>query len=402
MKKILWLLFLSFDVWAQDLSVVRLQHHIKSLTSVEAEGRACGTPGERKAAEYIRNQLELNGLTPPPQYTSFFQSFTTRPEHLSGHPLIPTQNVVGWIDNQATSTVILGGHYDHLGRGEWDGSMEIGSRGQIHPGADDNASGVAGLLELSRILAQNNRKEPHNYLIVFFGAEEIGLQGSRYFIQNPPIPLSKIHYMLNMDMIGRLTPGRQLIIRGQESSTHWPTVISSANQSLGLPLKLAEMGTYSSDHLPFLWAQISVLTLSTGMHPDYHKPTDTEDKIDYGGLRRILAWVQHVTTLMETKTSGHFQAIHPPTYTVVNPRVSFGFIPDYGFAEMGVKVDYVTRNRPASQAGIKPGDILIRVNNTPINSIRDYLTAINELSEGEKIEVILKRQQDQLALHVAL
>lgn len=402
MKKILSLLFLSFGVWAQDISETRLQRHILSLTAVELEGRACGTPGERKAAEYIRTQLQKVGLAPLSPYSNYFQPFSVRPEHVVNHPAILTQNVVGWIDNQAPTTVILGGHYDHLGRGEWDGSMEVGSRGQIHPGADDNASGVAGLLELAKNLAQNGITEKHNYIFVFFGAEEIGLQGSRYFVQNMPITQDQIHYMLNVDMIGRFSPERQLIVRGHESSSHWTKVLHGSTSSSGLPIRPLDLGIYSSDHLPFLWAKIPVLTVSTGVHEDYHKPTDTEDKIDYFRLRQIVGWIHQVIWAMENETVGHFQRIPSPDQTVINPLVSLGFIPDYRFSDKGVKVDYVTRNRPACQAGIQPGDVLIRLKDIPIYSIRDYLTVMNQLHAGEKVEVILRREDTQLALHVAL
>lgn len=402
MKRVLGLLFLSFGVWAQDISMVRLQGHIQEMTSAELEGRACGTPGERKAAEYIRTQLVSMGVGAHPQYPQYFQSFAVRPEHLNEHPLIPTQNVVGWIDNQSSSTIILGGHYDHLGRGEWDGSMELGTRGIIHPGADDNASGVAGLLELARNLSQNSVRERHNYLFVFFGAEEIGLQGSRHFIQNNPFNKTSIHCMVNVDMIGRFHPDRQLLVRGMETSTIWQNVMAEANQSVKLPIRPMELGVYSSDHIPFLNQQIPILSFSTGIHEDYHKPTDTEDKIDYPHLRQISLLLQNIIFRLEDQVPGHFQSPPKPTVSAVNPQLTLGFIPDYDYHDKGVKVDYVTRNRPACQAGIKPGDILIRLKNIPIYSIRDYLTIMNQVHSGDKVEVILCRDDTLMAVHVAM
>ncbi len=402
LKYVLGLLFLSFGICAQDVSLTKLQGHIQYLTAAELEGRACGTPGERKAAEYIRSQLVALGIPSLPPYSSYFQSFSVRPEHLPTHPPIATQNVIGFINNHAPTTIILGGHYDHLGRGEWDGSMELGTRGTIHPGADDNASGVAGLLELVKQLAHNSIQEKHNYVVVFFGAEEIGLQGSRHFVQNLPFNKSSIHCMINVDMIGRFSAERQLLVRGMNTSQLWSPLTAKANQTIQLPIRSMELGVYSSDHLPFFNQQIPILSFSTGVHEDYHRPTDTEDKIDYFHLSKIVQLIHNLVVGLEDSVPGHFQNPPKSAEPIMNPALTLGFIPDYGFSDKGVKVDYVTRNRPACQAGIQPGDVLIRLKDIPVYSVRDYLRIMSQLHQGEKIEVILRRDDTLMALQVAM
>jgi hypothetical protein len=260
--------------YAQDYqpSASRIQKTVGYLAADKLKGRGTAEKGGIKASHYIAKQFKKLGLKPG-NGDSYFQAFTfDRKEHHN----IASRNVTGWLDNGAAKTVVIGAHYDHLGTAAlFDGKYPVG---QIHNGADDNASGVAGLLELARYFTKNDEKEPFNFLFISFGGEELGLQGSKYFTAHPTIPLDKVHFMLNMDMIGRYNEERGIGIGGYATAQEWPAVFKDA-QEPGIHYFTDGSGKGASDHHNFFVNNVPVIFLHTGPHDDYHKPTDDVEKL---------------------------------------------------------------------------------------------------------------------------
>jgi hypothetical protein len=260
--------------YAQDYqpSASRIQKTVTYLASEKLKGRGTAEKGGVKASNFVAKQFKSLGLKPG-NGDSYFQNFTfDRKEHHG----IATRNVIGFLDNGAAKTIVIGAHYDHLGTaGLFDGKYPIG---QIHNGADDNASGVAGLLELARYFTENGQKEPFNFLFISFGGEELGLQGSKYFTAHPTIPLNTMHFMLNMDMIGRYNEERGLGIGGYGTAQEWPAVFKEA-QEPGIHYFTDGSGKGASDHHNFYMNDVPVIFLHTGPHDDYHKPTDDVEKL---------------------------------------------------------------------------------------------------------------------------
>lgn len=250
------------------------------------EGRGTGSPENAKAARYVEKHFKKYGLSPLGT-DGYYQSFTAKIRRVVvPDSLRKAANVIGFLDNDAPYTIVIGAHYDHLGLGRQGSSLDSLPQGKIHNGADDNASGVAGLLELAHYFTKNGVKEPYNFLFMAFGAEELGLQGSRYFLNNPTLPLSNMNFMVCMDMIGRYNPDRGVGIGGYGTSDTWPTVFKGAESTIKFFTDRA--GNGGSDNAAFYAKQIPVLFFHTGGHPDYHKPTDDPDKIDAKSEEAIL------------------------------------------------------------------------------------------------------------------
>lgn len=249
----------------------RIQKTVNYLASEKLKGRGTNE-GSKTASNFVAKQFKKLGLKPG-NNGSFFQNFTFDKNKHTG---VPSRNVIGYLDNGAAKTVVIGAHYDHLGTaGLFDGKYPVG---QIHNGADDNASGVAGLLEFARYYTQNGVKEQFNFLFIAFGGEELGLQGSKYYTANPTIPLTNVHFMLNMDMIGRYNDERGIGIGGYGSAEEWPAVFKDV-QEPGIHYFTDAAGKGASDHHNFYMHQVPVIFLHTGPHDDYHKPTDDADKL---------------------------------------------------------------------------------------------------------------------------
>lgn len=265
---------LYFSSYAQDYlpAASRIQQTVNYLASEKLKGRGTNEKGGTKASKYVAKQLKELGLKPG-NGSSYFQNFTF---NKNSHKNVASRNVLGFLDNGATRTIIIGAHYDHLGKATlYDGRYPLG---QTYNGADDNASGVAGLLEFARYYVENGKKEPFNFLFIAFGAEEAGLQGSKYYTANPTIPLTNVHFMLNMDMIGRYNEERGIGIGGYGSAAEWPAVFKDVQQP-GIHYFTDAAGEGASDHHSFYIHQVPVIFLHTGQHDDYHKPTDDADKL---------------------------------------------------------------------------------------------------------------------------
>ena len=306
------------------------------------------------------------------------------------------RNVVGYIDNGAPTTVVIGAHYDHLGYGEDQNSLASGSEKQIHNGADDNASGTAAMLELAR-LVKTSRLKNSNYLFIAFSGEELGLFGSKYFTQNPTVDLAGINYMINMDMVGRLHDStRTLTVGGYGTSPVWGELYS--RQGAGALYNAATYrfdtsGTGPSDHTSFYQKNIPVLFYFTGLHTDYHKPTDDADKLNYSGQAGI---VQHVFSLLQA-TNGIREKLpftktrEQAMGTSARFNVTLGIMPDYTFSGTGVRVDGVSEGRPAQKAGLQAGDVITGLGNENIGSVEGYMQALAKFKKGDKTTVRYSR-----------
>ena len=316
-------------------------------------------------------------------------------------------NVIGYINNGAATTVILGAHYDHLGYGE-DGNSMIRNfdTPMIHNGADDNASGTSALIELARKL-KSSKATNNNYLFIAFSGEELGLFGSKYFTENPTIDLKTVNYMINMDMVGRLNDSSKVVtIGGYGTSPAWSSVINKEyfassdavkTKVPSLTIKFDSSGTGPSDHTSFYRKDIPVLFYFTGLHTDYHKPSDDADKINYTGEQII---IQHIYQLIESlNDKGKLAFLKTrETQSSTNTRfsVSMGIMPDYTFDGTGVRADGVTDGKPAQKAGIKAGDIIIGLGDNNIVSLENYMQALGKFKKGEKAKVKFKRGKETL------
>jgi aminopeptidase YwaD len=306
-------------------------------------------------------------------------------------------NVIGYINNNASNTIILGAHFDHLGFGEDNNSMYRGTEKMIHNGADDNASGTAALIELSKILKQSKLKN-NNYLCIAFSGEELGLFGSKYFTEHPSVDLTKVNFMINMDMVGRLNDSSKVLtIGGYGTSPWWGQLFSSFKSDQYFTNKYDSSGTGPSDHTSFYRKDIPVLFFFTGLHPDYHKPSDDFDKINYTGTFRILKYVERIIT--ETNGKGKLaftKTRESATSTSARFSVTMGIMPDYSYSGNGVRVDGVSDNRPAQQAGIKTGDVIIQLGTYPVSSVENYMQVLGKFKKGDKTNVTYKRGNETL------
>jgi Zn-dependent M28 family amino/carboxypeptidase len=308
-------------------------------------------------------------------------------------------NVIGYIDNNASSTVIIGAHYDHLGYGEDNNSRHTGESA-IHNGADDNASGTAALLEISRLLKHDGVKS-NNYLFIAFSGEELGLFGSKYFTDHPTISLSSVNYMINMDMVGRLNDSSKTItIGGIGTSPSWGKLLSEKKPTFSI--KIDSSGTGPSDHTSFYRKDIPVLFFFTGLHTDYHKPSDDFDKINYMGqllivkyINRLIARTSKEPKLVFTKTR------EQQTTTSARFTVSMGIMPDYTFSGAGVKVDGVSPGRAAEKAGVITGDIVVQLGDYNISSVESYMQTLSKFKKGDVTKVKVKRGDKELQFDIA-
>lgn len=285
-RVLLFMFLLTTSVANAQIKEKNLRKHITYLASDKMKGRQTGSVEAEKAAAYIERLFRKYGLSPLGD-SAFRQSFEAKVKRVVVTDSIrKADNVIGFIDNGALYTIVIGAHYDHIGYGELGNSKDSLNIGKIHNGADDNASGVAGLLELAKHYAQNKIKEPFNLLFIAFGAEELGLLGSKYFVEHPTMPLDKMHWMLNMDMIGRYNPDNGLAVIGYGTSPSFEKIFDGVTSNI--KFNKSKDGNGGSDQTSFYKKNIPVLFFHTGGHPDYHKTGDDAYKIDYEALRSIL------------------------------------------------------------------------------------------------------------------
>ncbi len=307
-------------------------------------------------------------------------------------------NVIGYINNNAANTIILGAHYDHLGYGEDHNSLYTGAAPMIHNGADDNASGTAALIELSKWLKKSAYKK-YNYLFVSFSGEELGLFGSKYFTEHAGLDLKTVNYVINMDMVGRLNDSTHgLTIGGYGTSPTWGQIIKKENNFF--KINLDSSGSGPSDHTSFYKKDIPVLFFFTGSHKDYHKPSDDADKINYNGELQIIKYIQNIIAQTDKMGKLAFTKTREVSMGKSSFKVSLGVMPDYTFSGSGVLVDGVSENRPAQKAGIQVGDVLIQLGEHKFSDVQSYMGALNKFNKGETTNVKLMRGKEEMVLPI--
>lgn len=305
------------------------------------------------------------------------------------------RNIVGYINNNATTTVVLGAHYDHLGYGEDKNALDTNHA--VHNGADDNASGTAALLELVRIL---KKKSPthNNYLIIHFSGEELGLMGSKYWLDNPTISITP-NYMINMDMVGRYDTARKLTIGGYGTSPQWRTTIP--NIAHNFLYKIDSAGSGPSDHASFYRKDIPVLFFFTGSHQDYHKASDDWDKINYHGIKDIVKLVHKI--IVQTDSSGKIAFTKTAEQQMGKSTrftVSLGVIPDYGYSGTGMRIDGVSPGKTAEKKGLMAGDILLQLGEYKFVDVNSYMQSLAKFKKGDKTKLVYKRGVQEITVEV--
>lgn len=404
MKALLLLLFTCsfYNLFGQKNSendIEQLVDDITFLAQDSLEGRAIGSQGEIIAATYIARRYKELGLVPRGDSNSFFQVFTkkvlTNPHDTATLEIVSGRNVIGFIDHKSANTIIIGAHYDHLGWGKF-GSLYSGPP-QIHNGADDNASGVAGLLYIAEKL--NTLEINSNVLLIAFTGEERGLLGSNYFINNQTKDLGHLNFMVNMDMIGRLDTNKALAIYGVGTSPTFIPSIETINEDQ-FKLKMDSSGMGPSDHTSFYINDIPVLHFFTGQHEDYHKPTDDVELINFEGLLQVSNYITRLIDALDDKGRLEFNKTNDKQNNKTSFKVTLGIIPNYMFEGKGLKIDGVKNERPAASSGMKKGDIIIQMGVNEINDIYDYMDQLGKYNKGDKIQVEVLRESEVIKMDV--
>lgn len=398
------LFLVVFSCFSQDISEKNIRKHVAYLASDKLQGRGTGTPAERKAAEYIAQQFKKVGLSPKGDNGKWFHDFGfKKPTDPHGNfaenaPQIYSRNVVGYLDNGAATTVVIGAHYDHLGLGYDHNSLEANSEGKIHNGADDNASGTSGVIELARYFAKNGVKEQHNFLFICFSGEELGLIGSKKYTDYPTLDLSTVSYMINMDMIGRLNAEQKLVVGGVGTAPDFVPLMNSL--STDLHIKLDSAGVGPSDHTSFYLKDIPVLFFFTGQHSDYHKPSDDTELVNFAGEKKVLDVVIQVVKGLDSSRKLTFQQTKANEDNTPRFKVTLGIMPDYTFEGEGLRADGVTDGKAASKAGLLKGDIIIGMGDMEIKDIQDYMKGLAKFKKGDSTTVRVKRGEEEKKLDV--
>jgi aminopeptidase YwaD len=319
-----------------------------------------------------------------------------------------TKNVVGFLEGQdamlKSQMIVIGAHYDHLGYGgEGSGSLKPDTVA-IHHGADDNASGVAGMLELAQAFASNKSEVKRSLLFISFSGEELGLLGSSYYVKNPIFPLDRTICMINMDMIGRLRD-KALIVYGIGTSPGFEALVRKYDADSSFALKLNKDGYGPSDQSSFYAKRIPVLFFFTDIHPDYHRPSDTYDKLDYGGEQRVVQFVDSIALALDrSPEQPQYVAVEAPRPMQAgrSTRAYMGTIPDFGEQVEGMKLSGVREGGPAAKAGLQAGDIIVKFGKVDVKNLYDFTYALGEYKPGDEVEVVVKRGGETKTFRVKL
>ncbi len=297
--------------------------------------------------------------------------------------------------------LVIGAHFDHLGWGT-ENSLYTGPP-MIHNGADDNASGTSGLLELAEKFASSKDKINRKILFISFSGEELGLLGSSYVVNNFPLPIENDIAMINMDMIGRLNDKNDLIVYGTGTSSKWKNILDDKND-YDLTLTFNDEGFGPSDHSSFYGKKVPVLFFFTGTHSDYHKPSDDVDKINSTGEEKVVKYVYDVASTIVNSDArpDYISVARKETGNMTGTRVYVGTVPDFAGDVDGYKLGGVTDGSPAAKAGLKAGDIIIQFGDKKISNIYDFTYALGNFVPGDKVNVIVKRGDEQLNVEIVL
>ncbi|WP_274476405.1 M20/M25/M40 family metallo-hydrolase [Mangrovimonas aestuarii] len=406
MKQLIFLSLLTlFTACKKNPSLTEnnIKKDITFLADDKLEGRETGTKGEEMAANYIAKRFKQLQLSPKGT-NGFLQTFSFKPKinphenvkytNTSTESSITGSNVIGFLDNKASNTIVIGAHYDHLGFGD-ENSLHRGERA-IHNGADDNASGVAVMLRLAGLLNEQNKN--NNYLFIAFSGEEMGLLGSNYFVKHPTVDLKTINYMINLDMVGRLKPDNTLAVYGIGTSPSWKQTINATNTNFKLTEK--ESGIGPSDHTSFYLHNIPVLHFFTGQHKDYHKPDDDIEKLNYEGMEAISNYIFDITTELDDNAKLAFRKTKNESEEVPRFKVTLGVVPDYLFDGKGMRIDGISEGKPAQIAGLQKGDIVLKLGDLEVIDMMSYMKALAVYNKGDETEVTVNRNGDTLIVNL--
>lgn len=393
------------------------------LAADALEGRGTGTAGNDSARVWIARRMEVlrleaivpgtecqGAMTCPPSYA---QPFVARMSGAERHGLptsLPTGNVVGMIrgtdPDLRHEIVVLGAHLDHLGRRAF-GARDPEANDAIRNGADDNASGVAAVLELARLLQRNPPKR--SIAVLAFSAEEMGLLGSDYLVNHPPFPLDSVQAMLNFDMVGRLRNDR-LMVYGTATAAELPAIVNEANTGTPFTLNAIGDGEGPSDHASFYRRNIPVLHFFTDVHDDYHKASDDVEKIDVPGMQRVVAYAERITRALADRPGRLTFTRAPQSATRTGaaprsggPQPSLGTVPDMGASDVpGLRLGGVTPGSPADKAGLKTGDVVIELGGVAVTDLQSYSDALYSHKPGDEVTVVVMRGAQKLSFTVTL
>lgn len=378
------------------ITPITMRDDVSVLANDSLRGRKTGSADEKKAGKYIANRFE--GLKLQPKgVNGFYQEFTFKASKNPHQEAEFTsevngstetgQNVIAYLDNGAENTVVIGAHYDHLGMG---GEGSLYREGPaIHNGADDNASGVAMMLHLADTLSKQNAPKNNNYLFIAFSGEEEGLLGSNYFVKNPTIDTKKVTYMINMDMVGRLNEENTLAVYGVGTSPIFKEVVNANTGDLKIVEN--ESGVGPSDHTSFYLADIPVLHFFTGQHEDYHKPSDDTEKVNFEGMEIVSNYILNIINDLDSQGKLTFQKTKNESEVVPDFKVTLGVVPDYLFGGKGMRIDGVSEDKPAQNAGLQKGDVVVKMGDWDVTDMMSYMNSLSKFEKGQTAIVTIDR-----------
>src|SRR5215208_5236338 len=402
----------SAEIRAQHPEPPRLLDDIRFLSDDGLKGRMTGSPGADSAAAYLARRFSQVGLQPAAG--GWFQSFTVGREGSAarqGHGAVVGMNVIGLLPGRdpvlRNEAVIVGAHYDHLGLGGF-GSLDPDSTGKVHNGADDNASGVAALIQVAARLAVS----PPARTVVFiaFSGEELGLLGSAHYVKEPIYPLANTLAMVNLDMVGRLRAGR-LIVYGAKTAKEFPGLLDSLNWYAGLDLKAQGDGYGPSDQSSFYGAKRPVLHLFTDLHEDYHRTTDDWQKVNLDGLKRVADFALGLIAALANRR-GPLSYVDVPasmplqasatTAATTGYGAYLGTVPDMTGSPGGVRLVGVRAGSPAEKAGLRGDDIITRIGHSETPDLQAMTDALRSHKPGETVEIVVRRGASVTTLRATL
>ena len=398
-----------------------IRRDVTWLADDAREGRATGSAGLDSAALYVERRFEALSLKPIALVdtscrascaTGFQMRYTARPiaaRHTDAPPaLLAASNVVGLLRGTdaalADEYVIVGAHMDHLGMSS-DFALDPEARNAIRHGADDNASGVAAVLELARLF----KRQPARRSIVFttFSGEELGLLGSAYWAEHPPVPLARVRAMVNFDMVGRMHDDK-LIVYGVATATELPSIVDAANTAPKLSIAAVGDGFGPSDHSSFYARNLPVLHLFTDLHDDYHRATDVASKINAGGEAQVVAFAERtIRAIADRDAPLTFVRTPAPVARGGSSREGsntyLGSIPDMAAGSLpGLRLSGVRAGSPADKGGLKAGDVIVELAGTEVKDLYSYTDALYAHKPGEKIVIVVLRDGARVPCTIVL
>jgi hypothetical protein len=393
----------------------KLMEHVAWLAAPEREGRGVGSAGLAASAEYVAEAFKAAGLQPggdtvSGQGRTFFQHFQV--DGPDGKADV--RNVVGFIPGSKAEwegqSALLTAHVDHLGRGWPD--VRSGNEGMVHHGADDNASGVAVLIELAKSIA-GAEKPSRNLVFAAFTAEEAGRLGSKHYVEHPLFPLDKVWGVINLDTVGRLGNGKVSVL-GTGTASEWQHIFRGASFVTGVESRNVPASAEGSDQWSFIEAGVPGVQIFTEAHKDHHRPDDVATKVDGAGLVKIATFVKEGIVYLGERENPMTPTLPAKgtidgrtTQATARPagggrRVSFGSVPDFAFPGPGVKLSGVTPGSPAEKAGLLEGDIVVRIDEQEIADLRAFSGVLRTLEPGQTVRAVVRRGDEEIVAEVTV